>query len=308
MIVIFFNKVWHDPVWSKVIASGLVFLITQVFVFGIGIIKKISYFDVYKGFFSKIFKKSKKNKSSKYFNTTENIKLEINESSTIFFDERFCNAFPGFGAGYRWFNTNSVINNRLKILLSSPIKFNKANGHGVTTDPIWWFRGHSSLPIDSFEILKRKKILMNSDELNIEKIAAFRGNSYFEDFVYVQCFSDTPTGLYNYDKSSIEKHFNLYGEFREYFGIYKRKLISAQEYEDGSALIKGKPIKVDGAKCRTRNLTKYNFIIAAKFSPYNCNEFYRDSQVYFLQLLKDEITFDTFVTWLKKFPKNQENN
>jgi len=140
--------------------------------------------------------------------------------------------------------------------------------------------------------------------LLIYKIAAFRGNSYFADFVYVQCIPDKPIGLYKHNKIEIEEHFNKYGEYREGFGVFKRKFISSQEYHDGFALIKGKPVEIEGAIFRTRNMTKYNFIIAAKFSPYNCNVFYRDSDDYFIKLLKGELEFESFVTWMRSFPKN----
>jgi hypothetical protein len=54
-------------------------------------------------------------------------------------------------------------------------------------------------------------------------------------------------------------------------------------------------------------LTKYNFIIAAKFSPYNCQDFSRNSGEFFGKLLRDEIEFDEFVEWMKHFEKNHSD-
>jgi hypothetical protein len=205
------------------------------------------------------------------------------------------------------FNKNKEINTRLKLLLAYPTRFKKRSGHDVTVDPIWWFHGSSASPIDSFKILDRKKVLMNIDELLIEKIAAYRGRLYYEDFVYVQCLADKPTGIYKYDKDKIPELNKNYDEYREEFGVYKHRFISRREYDDGSALIRGKPVRVEDAELRTRNLTRYNFIIAAKFSPYNCDDFYTNSDVYFIQLLKNEIDFDVFINWMRKFPKNRND-
>ncbi|MFA4850984.1 MAG: hypothetical protein WC868_07885 [Bacteroidales bacterium] len=336
MINIDLNKIWKDPVWSKVIAAGLIFILSQLFIFIWGWISNLNFIEAYqklykllisdyliKGWFillsliaiawALIFvvfklRTNGKRKAIQLLDipktVEENKEFPINEAPTVFFHYRFCDAFPGFDSGYRWFTSSNDINNRLKILLSHPTKFNKGEGHGIVTDPIWWFRGSSALFIQNFEVLSRKKVLLNIDELKIEKIAAYRGRSYFEDFVYVQCLPDRPTGLYNHNQLTLKSYFDDYKEYHEEFGIYKNKLISRQEYDDGSALIRGKPVKVEGAKLRTRNLTKYNFIIAAKFSPYNCDEFNRNSEDYFIQLLKGEINFDSFVTWMKKFPKN----
>jgi len=63
-----------------------------------------------------------------------------------------------------------------------------------------------------------------------------------------------------------------------------------------------------GAKLELMQLVKYNFIIAAKFSPYNCKKFCIKSQEYFGRLLKNELEFDEFVTWMKSLPKNDNDD
>lgn len=337
MKIINYKKIWNDPVWSKIIANGLGFIISQIGIFFYGKINKINFFDVYKAIFKslsehylisgwiillvilligtsvfitiKYFKSIhsiKSNEVKAIIKPKELKKPEINkitEASTIFFHYRFCDAFPGYDNDYRWFTNQKEIQNRLKILLAYPTKFDKAEGHGIT-DPIWWFRGSSALFIDHFEILNKKKVLINIDELLIEKIAAYRSTSYYNDFVYVQCLSDKPTGLYKYDKKRIEEFYKEHGEYREEYGVFNDQLVSRREFDDGSALIKGKPTRIEGTKLRTRNLTKYNFIIAAKFSPFNCTEFYNNSEIKFIKLLNNELKFDDFIVWMKAFPKN----
>ncbi|MBA7555013.1 hypothetical protein ES705_47657 [subsurface metagenome] len=249
----------------------------------------------------------KEPEKSENVNHIEPNELSINEAPTVFFHYRFCEAFPGFDNGYRWFTRNKDINTRLSILLKHPTRFTKADGHGITSDPVWWFRGSSALPINSFIILNRSKVLMNNDELKIEKIAAYRGTSYFRDFIYIQCYPDKSIGIYKHDKNYIKKCYEENREYVENYGLYKGKIISSQELSDGAAIIKGKPQSTYGAESRNRFLTKYNFIIAAKFSPYNCNEFYRDSDLHFGKLLKEEMSFDDFVNWMKQFEKNRND-
>lgn len=162
--------------------------------------------------------------------------LEIFEASTVFFHHRFCDAFPGITSGrYKWFNSSNDINRRLRILLAFPTCFQKAIGEGVTTDPILWFRGTGALPINKFRVLNRKRVLMNIDELKVEKIAAYKGRIYYEDFLYVQCLPDKPTGLYNHELENLQDSFNNDGTYFEEFAKYRRKLITRQEYDDGAA-------------------------------------------------------------------------
>ncbi|MGD0339603.1 MAG: hypothetical protein ABSB78_12540 [Bacteroidota bacterium] len=332
------KKIWKDPVWSKVIAGIILVLIPQVPIFISGLIGNTNIYEVYKDTY-KLLKSShlikgwiifvwayitiiisilliikyslvKKTlawiKIKKYSDDDQEEKeFTISDPSTVFFHYRFCDAFPGFDSGYREFAKRKDIINRLKILLAQPLNYHKAVGHSVMTDPIWWFRGFSAAQIYKFEVLNRNKILLNIDELIIEKLVAFRGNDYYQDFVYIQCSPDEPTGLYAYDKKEIESRFNDNREYSEEYAIYKKKFISRLEYDDGSALINGKPVRTEGAILRSRTLTKYNFVISAKLSPYNCDEFCDESREYLGKLLKDEIVFDDFISWMKKFPRNR---
>lgn len=333
------KKIWNDQVWSKVIAAGIIFILAQIGIYVWGLIINLNFIDVYKNIF-KFFKDSylekdwflliiiilvflliiififvklknvinnsilKKKKNEELVVKTE---TEIREAPTVFFHYRFCDAFPGFSNGFKLFNSIRDIQNRIKILLKKPIAFNKGEGYGVDTKPIWWFRGSSAFPIEKLEIISKKKVLLNTDEFKINKIAAYRGRSYFQDFVYFECLPDKATGLYNHDQTYIDSMIKDDRGYQEEFGIYKNKFITRQEYDDGSALIKGKPVRTIGAELRSRSLTKFNFIIAAKYSPYNCRDFTRGSGKYFGKLLRNEIEFDEFVEWMKKFPKNRND-
>jgi hypothetical protein len=305
------NKIWTDPVWSKVIAAGFIFIFSQLFVLIWSFIKNLEFFEVYKNFFHYLGIERKK--LVKKFNDISKLKILSNKdipskitiAPTVFFHYRFCDAFPGLEPRYTWFTSKKDIHTRLKILLSRPILFKTSEGHGTTSDPIWWFRGHSALYIENFTILNRNKCLLNVDELIIDRIAAVRGRSYYEDFVYIECSPDKPIGLYKHDKELIKDIFETDGEYKEEYGIYKFKKITIREYEDGAAIIRGKPKPIENARLRVRNLAKYNFIISSKFSPYNCDKFSRDSKFYFLGLLKNTITFDQFIDWMNTITKNR---
>ena len=194
----FLRKIWEDSVWSKVIAAGLIFILSQIIIYVWGLIAKLNFIQVYtnifeffkttyivKGWFLLILflaiavsliiiilrKKptvqtleQTENEESKENQTEESdeiIETEIREEPTVFFHHRLCDAFPGFSHGYQEFKSKRDIRNRLKILLSSPLSFDKGEGHGIDRTPIWWFRGGSAFHIKKFEILSRQKVLLN---------------------------------------------------------------------------------------------------------------------------------------------------
>lgn len=234
--------------------------------------------------------------------------LIITEPSTVFFYEKICNAFPGLRDEVVWFTSRKDIIKRLSVLFSGPISFQDAKGYNVMSDPMWWFRGQLDLNIKKFEPLKNKRVLLDIKELKIKKIALCRSRSYYRNFVYIECEPDSPTNLYKYEKNQIRNTADQFGYFDEEYAIFKNYKITRQEYDDGAAIIKGIPQQVGEAKLRVRYLTKYNFIVAAKFSPYNCKKFSLESDKYFNDLLREKISFDLFFEWTKKFQKHDMDN
>lgn len=205
------KKVWQDQVGSKVIAGGILFIFSQIGIFFIGLYNSLNFIETYesipiliKKLFSKInwlviviislvtlvilffiFLKLKNTvinyfkKQSKKGEKEIKIETEIRDEPTVFFNNRFRDAFPGFSNDFKQFESRREIHKRLKILLKEPLKFDKGSGYGIDKRPIWWFRDSGAMPIEKFKILNRKKVLLNSDEYIINKIVAYRGNSYF---------------------------------------------------------------------------------------------------------------------------------
>ncbi len=231
--------------------------------------------------------------------------MVIKTAPTVFFHERICDAFPGVES-YKWIEDPYTAIERLSILLKNPIYFDESDGFGTTSDPIWWFRGRSALYIRKFERIDGTHCLVDTDVINIKRIAIVRPGSYYQDFIYVEANPDKPTGLYD-NKESMEYYSKEWGFYREEYGWLNNMPISRQEYDDGVADINGKLVNAEDAELRVRYLTSYNFIITSKFSPYNSDEFCKESKEYFDGMLKKETDFKNFLDFMLRLPKNRND-
>lgn len=191
--MIFIKKVWQDQVGSKVIANiitaGILFIFSQIGIFLLGLYNNLNFIETYKNLPSLIielfsnqswiliviaslvvliilvfiffklkslinnyFKKQSEKSEEKIEKETE-----IRDAPTVFFNNRFRDAFPGFSNDFKRFESRREIHKRLKILLKEPLKFDKGSGYGIDKRPIWWFRDSGAMPIEKFKILNRKK-------------------------------------------------------------------------------------------------------------------------------------------------------
>ena len=334
---------WKDPVWSKVIATGIIgiigFVLTTLYSFAITLIDKIPI----KESFLKTWNILNQDTSIKVWFLTllivfyiilifkplilfiKDIVLKITnpkeqkktepelkratEHSTALFSYRMSGAFPGI-RDITWFENPKEAVKRLEILLEEPLRF-KSGSHECESDPIWWFRGGSALFIDKFKKIGRKKILLNIKQLKIKKIAAYHGDSYYKDFVYVEVEGEKQTGLYNLKPKDIENHIEHFGYSWEEYGVIKNWFgwkipIKREDYDDGATVIRGNVRNAMNAKLKVKYLSKYNFIIAAKGSPYNSRKFCRESKFYLNGILKGEVKTDSFFDFLKTFTKNEQ--
>lgn len=225
--------------------------------------------------------------------------------TTTFFHYRLTDAFPRLDNGITEFNDRRTIIKRLKILLGDPLTFSSEDSRpGFDSHPIWWFRGTYNLWIDRFKVLSRRKVLINIDEYVVTKLIVYKSKHNYRDFIYVECAPDKPSGAYQHTKESIEREVNEYGFCQEEFSLLNKRVITRREYDEGSTLVNGKPTRTNGAKLRSRVLTTYNFIIAAKHSPYNSNTFDKLSEVYFNDLLTNQIDFKEFLKWMLSLERN----
>lgn len=235
--------------------------------------------------------------------------LKATEESTVFFARRIASAFSG-DRGVKVYTDKKKIARMLCKLLESPVQF-KEGLERADRDPIWWFRSRSAESISHCEYLGHRRLLLNSDELLIKRISVFRDNArYYRQYIYVEVEPDKPSGLYQINHEHKESYIKDFGYYDEEFALFKPKWylptfkITRQEYDDGCARRLCHYFKTSGkAQLRLRYLSPYNFIIAAKFSPFNNPDFERKSEEYFNKLLSDEISLEDFDKFMKQFPK-----
>lgn len=326
------KKYWNDPVWSKVISAIIIAVGTTLIIAIKSIYKKISFLSVAEHFFEYLLSTTEINnliiwislfiicwslyffikavflkiKATKRETKSDEVKELpiIYDHSTVFFSYRLASAFPG-QRGLKWYDSKTAVN-RLEIVFQDPIDFKANINSQYVTDPIWWFRGHRAMFIKKFKKISKTKILLGHDELEINRIAVYIGDSYYECFIYFEIKGEKQTGLYNRTDEDIEETKNRRGYDNEEYALFGRKPISREQYDDGATIINGKVVEAFGAKLRVRYLTNYNFILAAKESPYNSRKFDRESNDYFNKILKAEITPETFFDYLNTFTKNED--
>jgi len=231
-----------------------------------------------------------------------NEKTTISTAPTVFFYKKLSRAFPGV-RGVKWFEEKTAIDG-LSRFLKAPLRYDEAIGYGTFSDPIWWFRGSSAFPVSKYKNLGDNKILLNNEELIIEKIAVFNSSSYFASFIYIQASADNPSGSYKISSSDIQSHIKSRGYSYESFGLYKKNIVTSEEYEDGAAIIDGEYTELIDCEFRTRYLSKYNIILVPKSSPLNSKRGNLLGKKYMDSILKEEKTLERFIEEYEMLPRN----
>ncbi len=222
--------------------------------------------------------------------------------SMIFFQARLGKAFPAMCSEVKWYYEKQAID-RLEIFLKKPLLF-RGSEENTYREPIWWFRAGSSMYVKRFKRLSKTKCLMNIDELVVSKIAVYRDDYDYRHFIYVEVSADKPTGVYKNLTDRRKDYTDHFGYVWEEYGLLNGKPIKREEYDDGSAEIKGKVVDAGDAKLRVRYLTPYNFIITPQDSPYNSLKFDRESKFYLDGLLNNSVDFTDFLEFMKGFQRH----
>ncbi|MBS5525226.1 MAG: hypothetical protein KHX48_06485 [Alistipes sp.] len=231
----------------------------------------------------------------------EKICPNLFEDSDIFFSQRLAYAFPGV-RNVKWFTKTKDIKFHLSRLLHTPLKFITNEGRSQFT-PIWWFRSGSSVAINNFRHISGRLFLVENEEWLISKIAVFQDSSvYYKEYLYVEIEAQNPTSLGQVSTDNLQL-----GATEEY-GILNWKHLfnikmTRHEYDDGEGCKRWGTIFNGQTQLRIRYLTKYNFLICANGSSYNCNEFDLMSRYYMDGLLDGTISFEEFHESLMKFQK-----
>lgn len=220
-------------------------------------------------------------------------------SSTALFHDRFASAFPGVRSP-RWFTESADIQRRLARLMAKPLKFS----NGV---PFWWW-GHGNMHITRFDHVSDRLYLMNHEELDILKIAAAPGDTYWSDFVYVEVAPMAPTGVNeNTTPEDIARRASRRGYDYEPYGLFDGHIpITRDEFDDGGAEICGELVDTIGrSEARTRYLTRYNFLIASVGSPINNPSFDSTLRSMLLAVLEDEKALVNLVDVVARLPRQR---
>lgn len=223
------------------------------------------------------------------------------QDPAIFFTYRLANAFPGV-KGLKWFNNSKEAVQRLQILLEDPISF-KADGKHYC-EPIWYFRGDNCFSIQDFKVIKDFKILIEFNEISINRIAVFSDSLYERNFIYVEAKPEDTIDLYKTSSEEINKQIDKYAYASEEYALLNGISITKAEYDDGAAVINGNLVDATNSQLRIRYLSKYNFIISAKTSIYNSSKFHNVSKEYLDGILRGNLTLNEYIHELNSLAKS----
>jgi len=217
------------------------------------------------------------------------------------FSDRFSSAFPGL-RGVSQFDEANSIAQRLGVLLREPLTFQEGHLAG-------WWRGPENLHIDRYQHIEGSHFLIDIDVLNIRRIVAVNPGFYYGKWVYVEAEEDEPTGLYDSTAAGIPRQIESFGYASEEYGLVDDKLtVTRSEYDDGAALIDGKPEDLKGrVALRRRFISPYNFVIAPFESPINNKNFDDQFRSHLNDLLLGSDVFDEMRKAILQLPKRDSS-
>lgn len=217
------------------------------------------------------------------------------QDSTVFFSNRFSDAFPGV-RGIERFTNPVVAVERLRLFFTDPFFFRDSQ-------PIWWWRT-GDMHIDRFEVLAPDTVLLDHQELVIDELVAVNAGSYYQSFIYLKTKPSNPSGLN--DHASIDDQVAHWGYAREEFAVFRGRPVTRAEYDDGSAVIDGQVVDLNReATIRVKYLTPYNLIIAPHGSPINNNRFDRIRVEILNQVLAGSATVEELTAAVLQLPKRE---
>lgn len=193
--------------------------------------------------------------------------LPAQHESKELFRWRLGEAFPGLTEP-AVFSGEAALN-RLSTLLRDPLsQFHLSGSSYNESHPFVWTRGTYWSYVENFRCDSSARCLLNQYELLIDKVVAVRSFKRPDrDFVYVEAAADVPSGIHEYPCDFVESRLkenviHRRGYFiQESFALWNGRLISVDEWRDGAVIVDERPVLVDNAELRTRNLTRYNFIL-----------------------------------------------
>jgi hypothetical protein len=227
------------------------------------------------------------------------------EHAAAFFDHRFKDAFPGVRE-LTVFDQRRDVAHRLGVLLRPPLTASLPEGDGGVS-PFWWTRGVRDLHVTQWHQLKPDVFLMDTQELRVSRIAAIPGAVYWQHFLYVECAPQQPTGLYRHTPEQIARAVGLFGFHDEEYCVYRFRLFTRREYDDGGYERRGRVQQFQHSPdLRIRYLTKYNFLIVQSQSPAIGNFLVQRHLTAALnECLENELALQDLASWLLRLPRER---
>jgi len=217
----------------------------------------------------------------------------------VAFSERFADAFPGTRDLLTMSDPDSIIH-RLNVLLRWPVeavvlKQGAEVGHAI---PFYWNSGDGNMHIHRYVHYKRRMILLNEMEIRPAYLAAIGGDIYWSTYVYLEAAALPPRRVRG------EEDFE-YAEYQE-FAIYNGAVFNRREYDDGSYLKNGKPIRFSvRPDLRTRNLRAFGFLLIPNSSPANNPHRDREIESHIDHVIQDKREIGKFSEYLQGLPKER---
>lgn len=293
---------WSDPVISKVI-GGIILAIILSFIKGVRTV--VVKFFIWIWNLITVRKDDDKQMDIAEPKELESEKLTNNTHPDVFFSYLIERAFPNQNNQVKVYDAKDAIK-RLKFMFDKPVYFGDYDSSvNKFSDPVWWFRGTSSMPVRQIKFLGENKILMNWEELILKEIVVDNRNPYRFNIIYFDVLPDKSVWK-KYSKEQIEKMKHGRSYVSESYGLFENKIIKHEEYDAGTAEIGGELIDVSGkAEIRYRKLSRYNFIICSKRSPYNDPKFDRFSEPLLDDVINRKILPEEFLEKARKFLKDK---
>lgn len=327
------RKIWKDPVLSKVISAGFITLLGILYTlmskfninspcsWGFTIMISVILFILFRYILKKIIFHEDRHK---YILTSDaepiqelvedvevrkqtDIKDKVSNErekqeynwldSYILFAQCIAKTFPG-DRGIVWYNSSDAVL-RLNLFFEN-LRKEEPNG-----DAVWWRRGYQATPVKNAKILDIDKIYLENDRFKISRMAVSISPNYYKHFIYIEAEAEPATGLYpKITKVRTKEATERRGYITEEYGEFNGRIISRQEYEDGASVYENNVIQHNGdAILRVRYLTRINFILTPKNSPYNNQRFEVGSVELFRDTLLNKKSIHKLFEFMDTFQK-----
>ena len=225
--------------------------------------------------------------------------IEHIENDRIAFENRFTDAFPGSRDIVVLSQPRHIIH-RLNVLLRWPVvakRIDRLTNEATLAEPFYWTNGCGNMYIRRYYQYKRNIVLLNEQEIIPLYLAAISGRNYWQKFVYLEGQAMRPKQI---PGEMIIKN----REFQE-FAIYKGRIISRGEYDDGSFLIRGRPQAFEhNPDLRSRKLIGNGFLLIPNSSTVNNLKYDREIKRLISQVISDKKNINDLAQYLLSLPKN----